>query len=150
VTDVSGKTIKVGSPVLYFKAEPTKKFRVNSLNRAEVATLAGQEYTGWVFDFNDNLSILNLSWLRELPDTIAGNTVHYSTDPDNQSNVPDPGTGTLNPQYFYQLITARERIDASGSGPDFIKPQNQETFILLSAGWDGIFGTKDDVGNFDF
>lgn len=31
-----------------------------------------------------------------------------------------------------------------------IKPQRADTFILLSAGYDGLYGTKDDVLNFEF
>ena len=139
VTNVAGKNIKVGSPVLYFKAEPTKRFRVDATNREAGYTPA--EYRQWVYDLTDNLEILNLNWLRE--DGIAGNTKHYTTDPENPSAPP---AAAMNAKYFYQQITARER---SSAGADFFKPQNKETFILISAGWDGIFGTKDDVMNFD-
>ena len=28
------------------------------------------------------------------------------------------------------------------------KPYNEESYILMSAGWDGLYGTRDDVYNF--
>jgi len=32
--------------------------------------------------------------------------------------------------------------------PGIFMPHNAETFILLSAGPDGLFGTEDDIANF--
>jgi len=43
---------------------------------------------------------------------------------------------------FYETIT--------NPGVSYEKPFNSTTFILISAGNDGIFGTKDDVTNFDY
>ena len=40
-------------------------------------------------------------------------------------------------------------LDASGN-PASDRPHNPNTFLLMSAGWDGVFGTKDDVTNFDY
>lgn len=141
VTDTNGENIKIGSPVLYFKAEPTKRFRVDHTRRA-VTNPTPVDYNKWVYDLDDNIDILNLNWLRE--DGIAGDTTHYSIDPDSSEKA-DPGNGTMESQYFYEFITQREDTDR-----DFFKSYNKDTYILLSAGWDGIFGTKDDVGNFDF
>ena len=145
VTDTNGKSIKVGSPVLYFKADPTKKFRVKSDN-SEVDPAIQSEYKKWIYDLDDNIDILNLPWLREMGNSPPdGNTTHYTMDPDNPSAKPEPGAGTMNPQYFYELLTQREDADRA-----FFKPYNPNTFILISAGWDGIYGTQDDITSFDY
>lgn len=138
---VDGVDEKVGSPILYFKADPTKRFRVDATNTTQTATLAAKEYKSWVYDLDDNLNILNFSWLRELPSGIPGNTKHYTVDPDDSSAA----TATLNPEYFYQQLTQRSDPDR-----DYYKPYNQNTFLLISAGWDGIYGTKDDITNFNY
>jgi len=43
-------------------------------------------------------------------------------------------------QVFYENI-----LDASSPIP---RPHNKDSYILISAGWDGIYGTRDDVYNF--
>jgi type II secretory pathway pseudopilin PulG len=88
-------------------------------------------------------------------------TAHDVNDPDNPENVYDyrdnqallalgvPGKpGQKHPLYedpkiFYE-ITRNDRI-ASPS-----KPFRADTYILLSAGHDGLYGTEDDIANFDF
>ena len=134
VTFPSGDTEKVGMPVLYFKADPTKRFRVDSSNNSvTVQNTDMAVYGNWVYNFADNLPILQLPWLRE-PDTVTdGMTVHYR-DPQDAAKS--------NAQYFYELVTARQ-------DGNFFKPHNQSTFLLISAGYDGIYGTRDDLTNFD-
>ena len=45
-------------------------------------------------------------------------------------------------QVFYEQITQR----ADGN---FFKPFNPSTFLLISAGHDGVYGTEDDIYNFE-
>lgn len=47
----------------------------------------------------------------------------------------------LTPQNFYSTIT-NPQIRPS------VRPYNQDSFILISAGFDGLYGTRDDVVNF--
>ena len=47
----------------------------------------------------------------------------------------------LTPQTFYATIT-NPQIRPS------VRPYNQDSFILISAGYDGLYGTRDDVVNF--
>ncbi len=143
---IGSKSIKVGSPVLYFKADSTKKFRVDATNTV-VNNPTSADYEEWVYNLDDNTDILNLPWLRELPDAIAGDTTHYTADPDNPSVVPEAGAGTMEPEYFYKLLTQREDTT---NGRAFFKPYNPSTFILISAGWDGRYGTEDDITSFDY
>ena len=44
-------------------------------------------------------------------------------------------------QIFYRAIRDKKFTSVE-------KPYNDNTYILLSAGWDGLFGTKDDIYNF--
>lgn len=130
---------KVGSPVLYFKADPTKRFRQDQTRRI-VDPAVRSEYVQWVYNFDDNIDILNLPWLRDpgsVDDPAGMNPHFYKEDPD----YPD----STDAERFYRMITQRQ-----DSNTNFYKPYNQNTFILISAGWDGIFGTKDDLTNFNY
>ena len=88
-------------------------------------------------------------------------TAHDINDPNNPENIYNyrdnqallalgvPGNPDKkhplfeNPKIFYQ-ITKNTKV----SGPS--RPYRVDTFILLSAGPDGLYGTKDDIANFDF
>jgi len=132
---VDGVDEKVGMPILYFKADPTASFRTKN----PVAN-NDTDYKKWTYNFRDNLPLLELPWLRntaEGPDGLSfldGKRGHYKDPQDDAKS---------NAQYFYELVTARQ----DGS---FYKPHNQSTFLLISAGYDGIYGTKDDLTNFDY
>ncbi|MCE5184726.1 MAG: prepilin-type N-terminal cleavage/methylation domain-containing protein [Planctomycetaceae bacterium] len=139
---VPNLTEKVGTPILYFKANSTKRFRMNAAN-VPVPDPAETEYTQWVFNYNDNAALLGLNWLREVQDPApsAGLTKHYK----------DPGDNTKsNVQVFYESLTERQADMNSDGKDDFFKAFNSGTFVLISAGYDGIYGTKDDVTNFNY
>lgn len=128
---------KVGSPVLYFKADPTKRFRVNNANQL-VSPATQAEYTKWIYNFDDNIDLLDLPWLRDpgSAEDPAGMAPHYQDNPEYP--------GVTGAELFYQMITQRQTTNMN-----FYKPYNKDTFILISAGWDGIYGTKDDLTNFN-
>lgn len=87
-------------------------------------------------------------------------TAHDVNDPDNPENIYNykdnhaliglgvPGKPSQkhplyeNPRIFYEMTKDYREITQS-------KPNNAETFILLSAGKDGLYGTKDDIANFE-
>ncbi|MCI0499558.1 MAG: prepilin-type N-terminal cleavage/methylation domain-containing protein [Planctomycetales bacterium] len=137
VTLPSGDSAKVGMPILYYKADSTKRFRVNAAGTAVNPVTIGQsaEYSQWVYNFMDNLPVLQLPWLRDPADPIESGDIppHY---PD------ESGAGKEPVQIFYEQITQRQ-------DGVFFKPHNPSTYILISAGWDGIYGTKDDLTNFN-
>ncbi|RKY07206.1 MAG: hypothetical protein DRP56_06120 [Planctomycetota bacterium] len=135
VTLASGERAKVGMPILYFKADSTKKFRVDAAGVAvdPITNANSAAYSQWVYNFQDNLPILQLPWLRDTTAQPNGLALHY---PDKD------GTGKDNAQIFYEQLTQRQ-------DGNFFKPYNKSTFILISAGYDGIYGTKDDLTNFD-
>jgi prepilin-type N-terminal cleavage/methylation domain-containing protein len=144
VTLPSGENIKVGMPILYYKADPTKEFRMDRDKNPVVATIANCD--DWVYNFNDNLAILELPWLRDPQDTLkeTGPIEPHFPDDDND------GVTDSQVQRFYKLLTHTERDNDGDGQSDFIKPYNKDSFIFISAGYDGIYGTKDDLTNFDY
>ena len=134
VTLASGERAKVGMPILYFKADSTKGFREDQPTGLQNITHSNI-YGNWVYNFDDNLPVLQLPWLRDTAAQPNGLALHYQKDPDNPST-------TDNAQLFYEQLTQRQ-------DGNFFKPYNKSTFILISAGDDGIYGTKDDLTNFD-
>jgi prepilin-type N-terminal cleavage/methylation domain-containing protein len=127
---VGGTSVKVGLPVLYFKADSSKRFRLKE-DKTLATNPTSTEYKNWIYNFDDNLPLLQLPNLLDpaLPDDY--------TDPADASKTPA--------QVFYESIT-----QTADAGRKYYKPFNADKFILLSAGWDGIYGTKDDISNFDY
>ncbi|MFH1371893.1 MAG: prepilin-type N-terminal cleavage/methylation domain-containing protein [Planctomycetota bacterium] len=117
---------KVGMPVLYYKAD------TSMVDHIANSSLVNYPYNNiYRYTDNDNLTALGLPWepiasrttlhpLYSGSDTIAGNDV-----------------GTT----FYQE-TINKRVTATP------RPHNEGKYILISAGWDGLYGTSDDVFNF--
>ncbi|MBN2594396.1 MAG: hypothetical protein JXA81_12890 [Sedimentisphaerales bacterium] len=87
-------------------------------------------------------------------------TAHDINDPNNPENIYNyrdnhallalgvPGKPEqkhplfVNPKIFYKMTRDYQFAKTS-------KPQRADSFILLSAGRDGLYGTKDDIANFD-
>lgn len=108
--EVNSKKIKVGPPVLYYKADSSSRLWPVTPD----ASMVGQ----YIYNFEDNDPIVQLNLMDDL------NTEHE-----------------LDMDKFYEMVTnPKLRYDG---------PHNPNTYILISAGWDGIYGTKDDVKNFN-
>ncbi len=125
VIDSEGNSVnvKVGTPILYFNAdENVKAFRTQ-----------GQPYTwdnfkDWTYDYTDNMDYFDLTPLKNA---------------DKQHNFAESFTkgGKNGIELFYEDITNDEISQ-------YYAPYKPKSFILMSAGYDGIFGTKDDVTNY--
>ena len=76
-----------------------------------------------IYNFDDNYAITALGCPWE-----------------SASNV-NPHPMFSDPRQFYKE-TVNTKIPAT------TKPHNEDGYILISAGWDGLYGTKDDVMNF--
>ena len=109
----SGETVKIGSPILYFKAKNTDIFN-------------STDYDVSVFNYYDNERIFDL-----------GNNLDVA----ERHPFEDVGTGI--DDFYNSLIDPKMRI---GAGSDPI-PYNRDSYILISAGYDGLYGTSDDVTN---
>ena len=104
-----------------YRKSPILYFKADTRSRLfEKEVDPADEVSGFIYDYGDNEPIVNLN-------TMSDQTV----------------LNELDKVKFYDLITNPE-VDT------FDKPYNAKTFILMTAGWDGIFGTKDDLTNYDY
>jgi type II secretory pathway pseudopilin PulG len=124
--DVFGKQQKTGKktgmPILYYKA--------NTANTFHDSALVMNAYTsgGNIYNYYDNQDLVGLGkpW-----DTNAG------------KHALDPATTGGQPTRFYQN-TLSDKISTTP------RPYRSDAYILMSAGWDGEYGTADDVYNFEW
>ena len=124
-TRLPGMEVKIGSPIVYFRAS-TKYTMHRSVPQP------GDDFSKWTYNYLDNAWIFKLPHLKD-PDNPEK---QHRYDPD----YIDPDTGEEGKQLFYTAITNKNS--------SYEKPLNSKTYIIISAGTDGIFGTKDDVTNF--
>ncbi len=137
---VTNKTTgrKMGMPILYYKADPSKmKFPVSG---TATNTMRGTMTDGayfYTYNFYDNQALINLGmpWLSSL---LVHHLAAGGSTPDglNLSNVPN-----VCPTIFYNII--RDKKIPSGD-----RPYRANSYILISAGFDGEYGTSDDIYNF--
>jgi len=108
----SGRTVKAGLPVLYYKANTSSKTMIN-------ATLAFN-----IYNSNDNLALIS-----------------EKDAADGDSSVDPIITG-----WFYDV--RYKVIDPQATAAGGIKwPYRHDSYILISAGADGEYGTDDDITN---
>lgn len=117
---VGNKTVKAGSPILYYKADTTKK------------SIEGP-MPGWIYDVEDNLELLEVDRVaKKLKDPHPLGAERYSGYPGKYS-------------YFSNYIKDPKVFEATGGR---MWPYNADSYILISAGADGRYGTGDDITNF--
>jgi len=114
ILTANNETVKVGSPILYFKANTSSKVFFK-----DQPASGRTDFEKWKFNYKDNEAIVELGTIEKAV------------------SAEDPLQ--LTPEEFYKSIT--------DLNAPFDRPLNETTFILISAGYDGIFGTKDDVTN---
>jgi len=114
---------KTGMPILYYRARTGFQF---------------QDYTNGIdddiYNYNDNINLLALN----SPDDNAIQHPLY----DRSNDYADFESIILNQQVLQATVTA--------ANPTGVKrPYRADSFFLLSAGKDGLYGTADDVVNFE-
>ena len=127
---LSKKTVMAGSPILYYKANTTT---THFPDVAVFTTIDDANAVKSIYDSNDNEELIALN-------TVKNTAVqHYF------NALPSPGSlsGSINGGrwWFYKTITDRKITSQA-------RPYNMTSYILISAGADGIYGTKDDIYNF--
>jgi hypothetical protein len=126
-TDRAGE--KVGMPVLYYKADTSMVDHIVNL------ALANYPYNNiYRYTDNDDLTNLGLPW-EPAPRNPPGSTMHPLSSRGDTVATLDVGTT------FYQ-VTQNKKVTSTP------RPHNEGKYILISAGWDGLYGTSDDVFNF--
>jgi type II secretory pathway pseudopilin PulG len=118
---------KVGMPVLYYKADPLKQ--IHDIHNMYPPPLTNPN----IYNFDDNYGITNLGcpWEAAIPPMTI------------------PPTATKHPMAILPdgpLIFYKETINSKTTA--ISRPHNEDSYILMSAGWDGLYGTIDDVFNF--
>lgn len=113
-------TEKAGMPILYFKADTSKL--LHDYDEFNARFDGGPN----IYNYWDNCLLIDygVPWSGE----------------DHPYKVPPPGKGEG--ELFYEDITDKNVITMD-------KPNKPDSYILISAGWDGKYGTEDDVLNFD-
>jgi type II secretory pathway pseudopilin PulG len=117
----------VGTPILYYKA--SARNTSHPIKNSE--NLTNPQLN--IYNYLDNYDLLSLQvpWMP--------GTYH----PMGLAGRPTPLGATVNadPFVFYDAIL-NEKLSVP-------RPFNSDSYILISAGFDGLFGTKDDVFNFE-
>ena len=107
---VGGKTIKAGTPILYYRADTSKK------------TIDSGVPQNRIYDIGGNIDLVSLGRMTD-------GKAHPFANPFSMY------------QNFYDFITD-QRVTARKW------PYRADSYILISAGIDGLYGTNDDITNF--
>ena len=122
---VGTKTFKAGTPILYYRADTSSKiFHTGPVEDR-------------IYECSDNLALLSLGVL------------------------PNPGLARMHPLfepggsglYFYdeeyKIVDIQASMAMGYATTGVTWPHRSDSYILISAGYDGLYGTNDDICNFD-
>lgn len=152
--DVNVFRDKFGWPILYYRASPTANKNTPIM---QTGLNAGNQFFGdGVYDGDDNRIFTSYEMI---PPPEPQHRIFDAEDPITDLNTPPvPGNVSLgiealtnNFGEFIRSFRATTFDTTPGGNPRDIvwpRPVNSDTFILLSAGKDGNYGTLDDVANF--
>ncbi|MGA2070813.1 MAG: hypothetical protein ABSG97_05640 [Sedimentisphaerales bacterium] len=122
---------KIGMPILYYKADSTKMkhpWPTDSATVMRTNNTAGN----YVYNFLDNQDLIDMG--------LPWNNIYVH--PLASGGTTDTGvTITDCPKKFYDIT--RDPMVTTGD-----RPVRADSYILMSAGFDGEYGTKDDIYNF--
>ncbi|ARN57631.1 prepilin-type N-terminal cleavage/methylation domain-containing protein [Sedimentisphaera salicampi] len=125
----SGSVVQAGTPVLYFRSNPSAKYFRPGENTSW--TSMDEEACSYsVYNYYDNIGFFEMENLKN------------PEEPHRFAEGDADGNGKDGKQEFYEFITSRK----VGS---YDMPVRKDTYIIISAGYDGAFGTDDDITNFD-
>lgn len=114
----------VGMPILYYQANTSGTQHPTPFNSGPPLSV-GPDDPQNIYNYKDNQALLQ----RGKPWEVA-------------PPAPESRHSLLDPAVFYQK-TWDDKIDIDAG-----RPQNADSYILVSAGFDGEYGTDDDVFNF--
>ena len=126
---------KVGMPILYFKANTagtTHPVDETQTSSAGYDNGVEPDDSTNIYNHADNAAIVSLG----VPNT----TLKHPMDETTAGTFGSPAK-QCSPYYFYNEIW-NNKVTSSD------RPNKAETYILMSAGFDGLYGTKDDIFNF--
>lgn len=130
-------------PILYYRANPGM-----NVICGYHSTVSNQ----WIYDMGHNAAITGVRHAAFPPITglnFGSGTGHFPSRNPNKGNVLLlPEANLLNPQLRDEHKGTFAHTILNPGVATVARPHNAETFILLSAGPDGLFGTEDDIANF--
>ncbi|OHB67718.1 MAG: hypothetical protein A2Y77_13805 [Planctomycetes bacterium RBG_13_62_9] len=126
--DEAGRSAVPGTPILYYKANPASK------------TINTGEYRDRIYNIRDNSPLVSLGKLADWRLPIPQRNEHWLNGPLRVR--PNPYF-TANEYYFYEYLR-----DPKVQTGDLPWPYRPDTYLLISAGRDGLYGTPDDIRNF--
>jgi len=136
---VTNKTTgrKMGMPILYYRADPTKyRFPTIGTAAGTMRGIIGDGAYYYTYNFYDNQALIQM----QMP-WASGPYVHRLSDTGTTPDGFSISGATDCPEEFYRII--RDPKISSGD-----KPYRANSYILISAGFDGQYGTSDDIYNF--
>lgn len=120
-------TGKIGMPILYYKANTS-----NSLHDVTMPDTS-------IYNYLDNHDFVRLGMPWNPP---PGGPMHaLFHDPDGEDNIAGTPDDEVEGEKLY-IKTKNEKITTMN------RPYRADSFVLISAGFDGEYGTRDDVFNF--
>ncbi len=114
---------RVGSPILYYKAD------ISSTTHDDTSVPTARLS---IYNCQDNQELIDLGIAWDLASGFVHPMADGGTDPDG-----NPAEWEI----FYRM-TRDEKIDVTP------RPKMVDSYILISAGYDGLYGTRDDIFNF--
>jgi prepilin-type N-terminal cleavage/methylation domain-containing protein len=117
----TGQTQSIGAPILYYKAKTQFKEifpKALTLNNS-------------IYDYRDNMRVIQAKSMQDIADKIK-NQPHAWTDIDNFYSTDPEVPSIIDPR----MIKVR------------VWPYRPDSYLLISAGADGEYGTVDDITNF--
>jgi len=133
-------------PILYWRADPAGE--VLGDREPRTTRFGGQTSARGIYHYNDNAALLTRGsdekplLLRPTKDRAA----HWLVPPEEEA------MGGLPPLVgFYRYIWNKDvQAKVVGSGGQELggEPHNPQSYLLISAGPDGIYGSADDIANF--
>ncbi len=116
---------KTGMPILYFRANTNYTFQNYY---GDGGSLGDTDYTNDVYNFDDNGNLIYLQTAESVP---QDHEIMRGQNNDEYEN-------------FEKIVVNEQVVNTSG----IYRPYRANSYILISAGKDGNYGTADDVMNF--
>ncbi len=145
----SGKPVMAGSPILYYKANTANT--TIDVNYALPPTPPQISFSNRIYDYSNNQPITSSNKLTTNGPTGLAHPFAYSVGNDYPVFYGDKTSYTPGTTYYPTIIGGGT---ATGYGirdpriPGIVRPYNPDTYILISAGPDGYYGTADDIHNY--
>ena len=114
---------KTGMPLLYYKADTANSYHDPNI----ASSMSATNSQGNIYNYYDNQTLIQLGKPWQAAGASGVSATHQLADP----------------QRFYKN-TRSEQVRTT------MRPFRSDTFILISAGWDGEYGTADDICNFEW